>query len=129
MTTTYQLGLLYLVHLLIGADGEISRDEHQALDKIIQKEKIPHEVYERFEQETQTVRERDIYHKGIQLISQCSAEERLNAFVTLLKLSEVDGRVHVKEIKFLLYSIEHAGVEFDEVVRQANLSPEPFFES
>ena len=31
-------------------------------------------------------------------------------------MSEVDGRVHVKEVRLLLYSIKMAGIEFNDVV-------------
>jgi len=40
----------------------------------------------------------------------------LKAFVTLYKISEIDGRVHVKEVRLLLYSIKMTGIEFDDVV-------------
>jgi len=35
-------------------------------------------------------------------------------------MSEVDGSVHVKEVRLLLYSIKSAGIEFDDVVREAS---------
>jgi hypothetical protein len=41
----------------------------------------------------------------------------------LYKLSEVDGRVHVKEIKLLLYSIKLTGVEFEDLVLKAMATP------
>ena len=50
----------------------------------------------------------------------------MNAFVILYKMSEVDGRVHVKEIKLLLYSIKLAGIEFDDVVNLAKVTPSIF---
>jgi len=36
-------------------------------------------------------------------------------------MSEADGRVHVKEVRLLLYSIRMAGIEFDDVVKRAAL--------
>jgi hypothetical protein len=38
-------------------------------------------------------------------------------------MSEVDGRVHVKEVRLLLYSTKMTGVEFDDVVKQAGQMP------
>jgi uncharacterized tellurite resistance protein B-like protein len=122
MNHAYQSGLLYLIHLLIGVDGDIDDSELAALQKVRQYEKIPDELFLEFQKNIRTLRERDIYHQGIELIERCSLEEKLNAFVTLYKMSEVDGRVHLKEIKLLLFSIEKAGIEFDDVVNAAKTS-------
>jgi hypothetical protein len=34
-------------------------------------------------------------------------------------MSEADGRVHVKEVRLMLYSIKMVGIEFDDVVKAA----------
>jgi uncharacterized tellurite resistance protein B-like protein len=122
MDKNYHLGLLYLIHLLAGADGDFSEHELNALKRVRSKEKIPDEVFEEFEQNVKNFRERDIYQKGIACIKSCTTEEKLKTFAMLYKISEIDGRVHVKEVKLLLYSIEHAGIEFDDVVHAANFS-------
>ena len=114
--THYHRGLLYLVKLLIDADGIADEKELEALRTIKDRERIPDQIYQEFEDSVRTSKERDIYNTGIDLISQCSESERLRAFATLYRLSEVDGRVHIKEIKLLLYSIKSAGVEFEAVV-------------
>lgn len=121
MTTnkTYQIGLLYLVHLLISADGVVDENEKKALNKIKEKENIPDSLFKEFETQVAIKKERDIYQEGIELLNKCSEEEKLNAFVHLYKLSEVDGRVHVKEVRLLLYSIKMAGIEFNDVVARA----------
>ena len=117
--TNYQLGLLYLVHLLINADGVIDEKERSALVKIKTLEKIPDSLFAKFEEEIAVRKEREIYHTGIDLINECSDQEKLSAFVHLYQMSEADGRVHVKEVRLLLYSIRQAGIEFEDVVRQA----------
>ena len=121
MTTnkTYQIGLLYLVHLLISADGVVDENEKKALNKIKEKENIPDSLFKEFETQVAIKKERDIYQEGIELLNKCSEEEKLNAFVHLYKMSEVDGRVHVKEVRLLLYSIKMAGIEFNDVVMRA----------
>src|SRR6187551_2472780 len=93
---TYQIGLLYLVHLLISADGVVDENEKKALMKVKDKENIPDSLFAEFENQVATKKERDIYQEGIELINKCAEEEKLNAFVHLYKMSEVDGRVHVK---------------------------------
>lgn len=115
----YQLGLLYLVYLLIGADGTIDEKERSALLRVKKAQNISDSVYKEFENEIAKRKEREIYQSGIDLINECSDEEKLNAFGHLYKMSEVDGRVHVKEVRLLLYSVRQAGIEFDDVVRRA----------
>jgi uncharacterized tellurite resistance protein B-like protein len=119
MNKNYHLGLLYLVKLLIDADGVADTKELEAIRKIKEIEHISDETFDEFEKPLSELKERDIYERGINLINSCSREEKLNAFSILYCLSEVDGRVHVKEIKLLLYSIKSAGVEFDDVVNHA----------
>ena len=126
MDQTYHSGLLYLIHLLMGVDGDINETELVALKKVREYEKITDDLYQKFEGAIRTLREREIYNQGIQLIGKCTPEERLRIFATLYKMSEVDGRVHQKEIKLLLYSIEKAGIEFDDVVNAAKASPNYF---
>jgi len=116
---TYQIGLLYLVHLLISADGVVDENEKKALNKVKEKENIPDSLFAEFENQVATKKERDIYQEGIEMINRCTEEEKLNAFVHLYKMSEVDGRVHVKEVRLLLYSIKMAGIEFNDVVTRA----------
>lgn len=115
----YQRGLLHLVHLLISADGVIDEKERNAILRIKNKEGIPDSVFTEFENEVKTKTERDIYQQGIALLNECTDQEKLNAFVHLYKLSEVDGNVHVKEVRLLLYSIKMAGIEFNDVVEKA----------
>jgi uncharacterized tellurite resistance protein B-like protein len=116
---TYQIGLLYLVHLLISADGVIDESEKNALLKVKEKENIPDSLFAEFQDAVTIKKERDIYQEGIQLINKCTDEEKLKAFVHLYKMTEVDGRVHVKEVRLLLYSIKMAGIEFNDVVSRA----------
>jgi uncharacterized tellurite resistance protein B-like protein len=123
MNQNYHLGLLYLIHLLVSADGVIDEHEKTALNNIKQREGIPDDLFDEFERMVVHKREREIFETGIDLINLCTLEEKLNVFVLLYKLSEVDGRVHVKEIRFLLYTIKLLGVEFDDVVNKAKATP------
>ena len=118
-TEKYQLGLLYLVHLLISADGVVDNTEKKALKRVKEKENISDLILNEFEKRIASKKERDIYHDGIALINRCTDEEKIKAFVHLYKMSEVDGRVHVKEVRLLLYSIKLAGIEFNDVVARA----------
>jgi Uncharacterized protein conserved in bacteria len=119
----YQLGLLYLVRLLISADGVIDEKEKTALLRIKEKEQIPDSLFDEFETEIVTKKERDIYELGIKLMNECTDEEKLKAFVYLYKMSEADGNVHVKEVRLLLYSIKMVGIEFNDVVARAAQTP------
>ncbi|HPH46642.1 MAG TPA: TerB family tellurite resistance protein, partial [Chryseolinea sp.] len=123
MNKNYQLGLLYLVHLLVSADGVVDEKEMGALQKIREKEKVSDDTFREFELTVQQKKERDIYQTGIEMLNQCTDQEKTNAFVIMYKMSEVDGRVHVKEVRLLLYSIKMTGIEFDDVVNVAKATP------
>jgi uncharacterized tellurite resistance protein B-like protein len=126
MNRNYQLGLLCLSHLLISADGVVDDSELKALRIIKEKEKISDALFDEFECFAKERKERELFQTGIDAINQCSAEEKIRALVLLYKLSEVDGRVHVREIRFLLYSIKLADIEFDHVVNKAMTFPSLF---
>lgn len=115
----YHLGVLYLMRLLINADGVIDANEYEALKRVTTFEDIPEETLVSFEKDALTKKEKELYQTGIDYINKCSEEEKLNAFVHLYKLSEADGKVHVKEVRLLLYSIRMAKIEFNEVVAKA----------
>jgi len=123
MNKNYQLGLLYLVHLLVSADGVVDEKELAALEKIKIREKISEAIFAQFNIDITIKKERDIYQAGLEYLGQCTNEERLQAFAILYKMSEVDGRVHVKEVRLLLYSTKMTGVEFDDVVTKAGQMP------
>lgn len=118
----YHLGLLYMVHLLMSSDGEISDDEVKAWTLINKKEGISEELFNDFRNSLSTKTEREIYQAGIDRLNLCTNEEKLNAFVHLYNLSEADGNVHVKEVRLLLYSIRMTGIEFNDVVEHAKRS-------
>jgi uncharacterized tellurite resistance protein B-like protein len=120
----YQLGLLYLTHLLISADGIIDEKEFASLIRIKNKEQIADPIFKEFEEGVRDKKEKDIYKYGIDLIGECSDEEKLNAFTHLYNMSEVDGSVHVREVRLLLYSIKAARIEFNDVVAHAKIQSE-----
>jgi uncharacterized tellurite resistance protein B-like protein len=115
----FHLGLLYMVHLLIGSDGKVSEAEKESLLKIKSIEGISDEIFQRFNETINTNSEREIYQEGIERLNKCTDQQKLRAFVHLYKLSEADGNVHVKEVRLLLYSIKLIGVEFNDVVEMA----------
>lgn len=119
MKKNYHLGLLYFTKLLIDADGVADEKELAALHILKEKENISDELYQEFEISLTDLKEKSIYERGMSFVNKCTREEKLEVFSTLYCLSEVDGRVHVKEIRLLLYSIKSAEVEFDDVVEYA----------
>jgi uncharacterized tellurite resistance protein B-like protein len=126
MVNNYQLALLYFVHLLIGADGVEDEKEVEALQHIKQKEGIPEPIFGDFSNRIAKSADRDIYQIAMDHLTKCSGPEKLKVFATLYRLSEVDGRVHTKEIKLLIYSINDAGIEFNDVVDYAKARPSIF---
>ncbi len=126
MNKDFHFGLLYLIHLLIRADGVTDRNELDALSKIKSVENIPDDVFQEFELVIKSKTEKEIYQSGLNHLTKCSDIEKLKVFSTLYRLSEVDGRVHTSEIKLLLISVKSAGIEFDEVVDYAKRNPSLF---
>ena len=119
----YRLGLTYLIYLIISADKIIEDSELEAMKGILHHEGMEDDDFESFINEVRTKKERELYEKGIDLVSSCTMEERKRAFAWLYKMSEVDGHVHVKEVRFLLYSVKHAGIEFEDVVSESASLP------
>jgi uncharacterized tellurite resistance protein B-like protein len=115
----YQMGLLYLIHLLISADGIVDDRELAYLLRIKKDENIPDPLFKEFGDSVNDKKDKEIFKTGIDLISACTDEEKLNAFVHLYKMSEVDGSIHAKEVRILLYSVNEAGIEFNDVVNHA----------
>jgi uncharacterized tellurite resistance protein B-like protein len=120
MNKDYQLGLLYLAHLLMSADGVIDEKEETALMRIKKKEAISDPVFREFSNDMKTLKEKEIYQRGIDMLNRCTVSDKLNAFVHLYKMSEVDGTLHVKEVRLLLYSVKMASIELNDVVEKAN---------
>lgn len=119
----YHSALLYLTHLLVSADGTIDEHEVKALDMIRKRENISNDFFDHFVSTIQGKRERELFQLGVDTVNSCTEDEKLRVFVTLYKLAEVDGRVHLKEIKFLLYALRLAKIEFEDVVTKALASP------
>ena len=120
---THQQALLYLTYLLVYSDGEFDARERRAIKYICDVEGISDDDYQGFLIECQDFTERDIFEKGIGLVEKCSEEEKIGVFVWLYKLSEADGKVHAKEVRFLLYSLRRASTNFDFVKDAASKIP------
>lgn len=118
----YQLGLLYLAHLLMSADGVIDEKETTALQRVKSREGISDELFLEFKENIKSLREKEIYHRGIEMLNRCSDTDKLKAFVHMYKMQEVDGTVHIKEVRLLLYSVKMTSIEFNDVVAQAKVT-------
>jgi len=121
-TKSYHLGLLYMIHLLISSDGQVSDDEERSWELIKKTEGISDEVFTEFRKSLEGKKEREIYQAGIDSLNKCTEQQKLDAFSHLYHLSEADGNVHVKEVRLLLYSIRMTGIEFNDVVEHAKKS-------
>jgi hypothetical protein len=117
----YQLGLLHFIHVLVNVDGVVDDRERKVIQGIRGEENIPDSLYSEFEITVSRYTEQEIYYRGVELLNQCSEEEKLCAFVHLYRLAEADSLVHVKEVRFLLYGIKVTRIEFEDVVLSARL--------
>ena len=115
--------LLLLSYLITNVDGILDIQEKQAVKKICEFESIPMDVLSTFVKEIPSYSERQVYNMGIEEIMKCTDEEKIKVFAWLHQISEVDGDVHIKEVRFLLYSIKKAGIEFNDVIATSATLP------
>lgn len=122
-TNNYNEALLFLLRVIVYADGVFDDDESAAISEICTIEGISNDYYADFCERVKDFSEKDMYIKGIDYVQECSAAEQLRVFVWLYKMAEVDGTIHVKEVRFLLYSIRQSDIEFDSVEKEASKLP------
>lgn len=121
-----QLALLYLTHLLVYSDGEYDESEKDAILKICETEGISHDDYQQFHLTTLDLSERKIFESGVDHIEACSPDDQIAVFVWLYKLSEADGTVHAKEVRFLLYSLRRTNLDLDDIIAASDKVPAVF---
>jgi len=121
---TRQQALLYLTYLLVYSDGEFDDRERHAIKHICGVEGISDDDYQGFLIGCQDLTEREIFEKGLSLVEECDEDAKTAVFVWLYKLSEADGTVHAKEVRFLLYSLRRASINFDKVKETASQTPD-----
>ncbi len=119
----YHNGLLLLAYLIIAADGVLDDAEKRALEIIAKKENIDLDYLSNFVKYARALPEKAVYNQGLDEILKCSDEQKLDAFCWLYRISEVDGKVHVKEVRFLLYSLRHAGLDLEDVLKKKDEFP------
>ncbi len=119
--TSFQLGLLYFSYLLVMVDGEVDQREKEAIRKIKIKENIPDWIFDDFQEHIASLTEQQIFKKGVELMNRCSDEDKLKAFVQLYLLTEIDNKIHRKEVRFLLYSLKATNVPFEVVEQRAKV--------
>ena len=118
-----QRALLYLTYLLAYTDGEFDDHEKHGIKYICAQEGISDDDYQDFINKCQESSERELFESGVDLVEECSYEDKIAVFIWLYKLAEVDGQVHAKEVRFLLYSLRRASIDFDEVKKAALAMP------
>ena len=120
---TRQQSILHLTYLLVYSDGEFDESEKRAIKYILDQEGISESDYQEFLIEAQDLSEKELFNKGVDLLEECSEENKISCFVWLYKLSEADGMVHAKEVRFLLYSLRRANIDLDDVKIAAEAIP------
>lgn len=124
--THRQQAILYLTHLLVYSDDEYDEREKVAVQKICEAEGISEEDVYEFGLASLEMSEREIFDKGVDMLDDLDEDDKVLVFVWLYKLSEADGTVHAKEVRFLLYSLRRASLDFDIVKERAAAIPSIF---
>lgn len=122
-SNNYYEALLFLLRVIVYADGVFDDDESMAIKEICSIVGISDDYYNDFCERAKGLSEKDMYNNGMDCIQDCNKEEQIKVFVWLYKMAEVDGTVHVKEVRFLLYAFRQTDIEFDEVEAVAKETP------
>jgi len=120
----FKKGLLYLLYSVSLADGVHDKMEKIAIENIRKNEKIPQHIYKKFMSDINVDRDEELYRKGITSILKCGRKEKVRAMAWVHKLIEADGHFHIKEARFLLYSIAALDIDVDEVMNLSQKLPE-----
>jgi uncharacterized tellurite resistance protein B-like protein len=118
-----QKSILHLTFLLVYSDGEFDESEKRAIKYICEKEGISDNEYQEFLIDAQDLSEKELFNRGVDILEESSEEDKISTFVWLYKLSEADGMVHAKEVRFLLYSLRRANLDLDDVKKAAEGVP------
>lgn len=121
LDSSYQFGLLHFAHLLVTVDGVMDDREVNALKEICLEENITEEVFKKFQADIASKTEKEVYQKGVELLSGCTDQEKLCAIVHLFQLSEADDNIHEKEVRLLFYSVKGTNVDFEDVEMTSRL--------
>jgi len=119
--SAYHQGLLHCAHLLMSVDGVVDERETNTLQTICKEENIAPVEFTLFQQAIASKSEKQIYLDGLNLLNECTKQERLCALVHLFTITESDETVHRKEVRFLLYSLKGTDVDFEDIEMTARL--------
>ncbi len=119
----FHLSLLYFAHLLVNADEVVDPIELKSIKEISKHENVNENTFKEFTEAVSYLPENLIYEKAVDAIQVCSHSQKLKTFAWLYKLSEVDGNIHEKEVKFLLYSVKYAGLELEDTIEASKQLP------
>jgi hypothetical protein len=119
----YETGLLYLTHLVSLEDGIEDESEMLALEKIKAIESISEDVYQEFMEDKDALPKNDLYQLALDSLRQCKPDEIARAFAWIYAMIEVDGTIHVKEARFMMYIIKAFDLNLDKVEKLYHTLP------
>ncbi|HEY8937518.1 MAG TPA: hypothetical protein VIM65_19970 [Cyclobacteriaceae bacterium] len=121
MKKDYHLALLHFVHMLINTDNRIDDREMELILKIKKEEQIDDASFLEFSRSIAQLNRQDIFNRGLNLLNNCTEEEKLCAFVYLFQLAEADTSISMKETRLLLHALKATNVDFNDVDISASL--------
>ena len=122
-TDNYPISLVYLMHSVIQSDGLVHDDETSLMNKIHLLEHVPNDVSRGFESDMERLNAKEIYDKGIRALKSCSPEEQRRTLAWVYATIEADGKVDVKEARFLLYAMNSTAIRLEEITEIAKELP------
>ncbi|MEO1049673.1 MAG: hypothetical protein AAFX87_03585 [Bacteroidota bacterium] len=119
----FETGLLNLLHLISLEDGVKDETEKKAIQRIKDIENISEESYQEFDAKIRSLSRNEIFDLGIDAIRRCPTDEVKRIFAWIYVISEVDGEVHVREARFILYVLKALNLDLDEIQKISKTLP------
>jgi hypothetical protein len=111
----YETGLLYLTHLVSLEDGIEDESEMLALEKIKVIEGISDETYNEFMEDKDALAKNDLYQTALDALRECKPDQVMRVFAWIFAMIEVDGHIHVREARFMMYIIKAFDLSLEKV--------------
>ena len=122
MKKDYHLALLHFVHMLINTDNKIDDREMDLILKIKGEERIDDASFLQFSRSISQANREEIFNRGLELLNNCTEEEKLCAFVYLFQLAEADTSISMKETRLLISALKATNIDFNDVDISANMA-------
>jgi hypothetical protein len=105
----------------VNIDNSVDEREKEAIQDLQIQEEIPDALIHAFKDAVLTKSERELFQYGVYLLNLCNDQEKLCALAHLYHLAEQESKTHIKEVRWLLYSLKDSEIDFEDIEMTARL--------